>query len=382
MRLHQRPADDRIAGGRGLIDALPRRRVLAGGAGLAGALALPGCATVPLAAARSDCPPPIDVALDRVIRTQAGLRPFRPAGFRVEAEQLGPTRLVHNYGHGGSGWTLAWGTARLATALGLPGHTGSVAVIGAGIAGLTTARLAQEAGFPVTIYAGERPEDTTSAVAGGQFHPTGTHARGAVTAEWRADYLRALDYAFRRQQLLVGDDWGVRWLTTYVEREPEAKITATFPPAARAVAARANPFGRPMSRYDTLYTETGRFLRRLLNEIEADGGRLVLHRFTGPAELAALPERLVFNCTGLGARELVGDTSLTPIKGQLAILLPQPEVRYALSTDAGYAFPRPDGIVLGGTWERGVEDMSADPGAIAQIVARHRRFFQGFGCPA
>ena len=356
--------------------------MLAGGAGAA-ALLLPGCATVPLGRTRAECAAPIDVAADRVIRTQAGLRPFRPAGFRVEAEALGDGRLVHNYGHGGAGWTLAWGTARLAVDAGLPGHTGPVAVVGAGVVGLTTARLAQEAGFPVTLYADRRPEDTTSAVAGGQFHPTGTHRRGAVTEAWRADYLRALDYAFRRQQLLVGDDWGVRWLTTYVEGErPEGRLTPTFPPAARVVPAAENPFGRPMTRYDTLYTETGRFLRRLTNEIEADGGRLALRRFGGLDEVAALPERLVFNCTGLGARELAGDASLTPIKGQLAILLPQPEVRYALSSEAGYAFPRPDGIVLGGTWERGEEDVAVDPAAIARIVERHRRFFAGWRCPA
>ena len=361
---------------------LARREVLAGGAA-ATALLLPGCATVPVASTRAECPPPMDVALDRVIRTQAGLRPFRPAGFRVEVEALGDGRLVHNYGHGGSGWTLAWGTARLAVDAGLPGHAGPVAVVGAGIAGLTTARLVQEAGFPVTLYAAARPEDTTSAVAGGQFHPTGTHQRGAVTESWRGDYLRALDYAFRRQQLLVGDDWGVRWLTTYVEGErPEERLTATFPPASRVVPAAENPFGRPMVRYDTLYTETGRFLRRLLNEIEADGGRLILRRFDTPTDLATLPERLVFNCTGLGARELVGDTTLTPIKGQLAILLPQPEVRYALSTGAGYAFPRPDGIVLGGTWQRGEEDVNVDPAAITRIVERHRRFFTGWRCPA
>lgn len=349
-----------------------------------GALALPGCATLPPAAtAPADCPPPIDVALDRVIRTQAGLRPYRPAGFRVEAEQLGPTRLVHNYGHGGSGWTLAWGTGRLAIGEGLPGHAGPVAVIGAGIAGLTTARLAQEAGFPVTIYAAARTPETTSDFAGGQFHPFGFFRSDRVTPEWRARYLQALDYAFRRMQLLVGDEWGVRWLTTYVEGErPERKLTATFPPAARVVPAAANPFGRPMSRYETLYIETSHFLRRLTREIVADGGRMEARRFADIGEVLELPERLVFNCTGLGARELVGDATLMPIKGQHAILLPQPEIRYAFSVDEGHAFPRPDGIVLGGTWERGVEDATVDPATIERLVERHRRLFAEFRCPA
>ncbi len=325
----------------------------------------------------------MDVAADRVIRTQAGLRPYRPAGYRVEAERFGPTTLVHNYGHGGAGWTMAWGTARLATAQGLPGHSGPVAVIGAGIVGLTTARLAQEAGYAVTLYAAARTPETTSDLAGGQFHPFSLFRPQSVTPEWRARFVQALDYSFRRMQLSVGDDRGVRWLTTYVEgTRPEARLTATFPPAARAVPIDQNPFGRPMTRYETLYTETSRYLARLQSDIVADGGRLVARRFSDLDQVLALPERLIFNCTGLGARELVGDTTLVPIKGQLAILLPQPEVRYALSTDAGYAFPRPDGIVLGGSYERGREDDAVEPAAIGRIVERHRRFFADYRCPA
>ena len=40
------------------------------------------------------------------------------------------------------------------------------------------------------------------------------------------------------------------------------------------------------------------------------------------------------------------------MRGQLAILLPQPEIRYAFTGEAGYMFPRADGILLGGTFER------------------------------
>ena len=129
-------------------------------------------------------------------------------------------------------------------------------------------------------------------------------------------------------------------------------------------------------------SQTGRFLRQLSRDVLLAGGRFEVRRFAGPAEIAALPERLVFNCTGLGARELFGDTELVPIRGQLAVLLPQPEVRYAFTGDAGYMFPRADGILLGGTFERGVEEAVTEPEAIARIVASHGRLFGAFRCTA
>ena len=96
--------------------------------------------------------PPVRVSEDRVIRTVVGLRPHRPSGFRVEREQVGDTVVIHNYGHSGGGITLSWGTAKLATDMGLTGYVGRVAVLGSGVIGLTTARMAQDAGYAVTIY--------------------------------------------------------------------------------------------------------------------------------------------------------------------------------------------------------------------------------------
>ena len=90
----------------------------------------------------------------------------------------------------------------------------------------------------------------------------------------------------------------------------------------------------------------------------------------------------MFNCTGLGSRELFGDQELQPARGQLAILEPQPEVRYAFTGGPGYMFPRPDGIVLGGTFELDQWDTTPEPAAIARILAAHKRFFAGFRCTA
>src|SRR5204862_8274467 len=124
----------------------------------------------------------------RGIRRGVGLRPYRRRGFVVRGEALGDRALVHNYGHGGGGSTLSWGRSKLAVEQGLPGHGGAVAVIGAGVMGLSTARLVQEAGFPVTIYAAALPPDTTSNIAGGQFHPFSVFDKDAASPQFMAQF--------------------------------------------------------------------------------------------------------------------------------------------------------------------------------------------------
>lgn len=364
---------------------IDRRQLLRPGALAGGALLLPGCATMASrSSARPGCLPPVNVAPERVIRTMAGLRPYRAPGFVVRPEALGDKRLVHNYGHGGAGITLSWGSSRLAIQLGLQGHEGAVAVLGAGVMGLSTARLVQEAGFPVTLYAKALPPETTSNIAGGQFHPFGHYDHDRVTPEWQTQFAAALDYSWRRFQIMVGDDYGIRWLPTYVERDtPERQLLPTFPPNNRLLRPDEHPFlGQGMACYDTLYVEVGRYLRQMIRDVETAGGRIAIRDFATLADIASLPERLVFNCTGLGARALFGDQELRPARGQLAIIEPQPEIRYAYTGNAGYMFPRADGILLGGTFELDQWDATPQPETIAGIIASHQRLFGAFRCTA
>jgi glycine/D-amino acid oxidase-like deaminating enzyme len=353
---------------------------------LGSAALLSGCATVAGGPRRvAGCTPlaPVKVDASRVIRTVAGLRPYRRQGFVVRAEALGEKKLVHNYGHGGAGITLSWGSSKLATDLGLPGHSGPVAVLGSGVMGLSTARLVQDAGFPVTIYAAQLPPDTTSNIAGGQFHPFALYREDSITPEWKAQFLRALEYSWRRFQIMVGDDYGIRWLPTYDEGDAPDLYTPDYPPINEVLSPPDFPFPLDHAvRYDTMYIETGRYLRQMTHDVELAGGKIEVRRFATPADITALPESLVFNCTGLGSRDLFGDTDLHPARGQLAILLPQPEVQYAYMGSSGYMFPRPDGIVLGGTFELDQWDANPDPKDIAGILASHRRFFSAFRCTA
>ena len=363
---------------------LDRRSFAIGSTGL-----LTGCATVgPRSVRPSNCSPlaPVKVDETRVIRTVAGLRPYRAPGFVVRAEPLGDKKLVHNYGHGGAGITLSWGSSKLATDLGLPGHRGPVAVIGAGALGLTTARLVQEAGFPVTVYAKALAPHTTSNIAGGQISPFGHFREGSVTPEWRRQFQAAMDYSWRRWQIMVGDDYGIRWLPTYEEtRRPahQGDWLDPYYPNSRKLSPGQHPFPvEEVVSFDTMYVETGRFLRQTMRDILTAGGRFEVREFADPAAIGTLPEKVVFNCTGLGARQLFGDHELQPVRGQLAVLLPQPEVRYAFAGEAGYMFPRADGILLGGTFERDVWDATPDPADIARIVRSHQQLFAGFRCSA
>src|SRR5687767_15087711 len=99
------------------------------------------------------------------------LRPFRAAGPRLDSEMVGDKLVVHNYGHGGSGWSLSWGSADIVVKQALARGERDIAVIGCGALGLTAALVAQRAGARVTIYAKELMPHVRSAKATGVWSP-------------------------------------------------------------------------------------------------------------------------------------------------------------------------------------------------------------------
>jgi D-amino-acid oxidase len=120
------------------------------------------------------------------------------------------------------------------------------------------------------------------------------------------------------------------------------------------------------------------YLNALLRDFVLFGGKLVIQEFSSLEAVLALKEPAVVNCTGLGAKALFHDEELTPIKGQLSILIPQPDVDYCtLGPDGLYMFPRCDGILLGGTHEEGVWDLEPDREQAQQIVSAQTDLFRG-----
>jgi D-amino-acid oxidase len=107
-------------------------------ASLLGSGVLAGCSTAPGSSFDAGPPlAPIRSRTDRIFDIAVCLRPFRPAGPRMDTERLGDTLVVHNYGHGGSGWSLSWGSSARAVRLAMQASPSEVAVIGCGILGLT-----------------------------------------------------------------------------------------------------------------------------------------------------------------------------------------------------------------------------------------------------
>ncbi len=332
---------------------------------------------------------PVIVSPDRVIRTIVGLRPFRPSGFVVKAEQADEKTIVHNYGHGGAGITLSWGTAHLAEQFVRKTGKKEVAVIGSGAVGLATARLLVERGYKVAIYTKDLPPNTTSNIAGGQWFPFTVYDVDQLTSDFEEQFWNAADFAYKRYQTMVGEYYGVRWLPNFQMADTPLPTNGLFSrtgplfpmlPEFSELGPAKHPFPfRYARRFDTMFIQPPVYLDAMLRELRISGVPIEVRAFSDSKELQSLPEPVIVNCTGLGAKELFGDEELTPIKGQLTVLLPQEEVAYATMPPELYMFPRRDGIVLGGTHERGVWDLHPDPDETTRILAQHSDIFRRMG---
>lgn len=320
----------------------------------------------------------------REIRTIVGLRPFRKSGFVLRAETAGDKTIVHNYGHGGAGVTLSWGCAALAVdaAPALPDAAG---VIGAGVIGLTTALTLARKGVKATIYAAETSPNTTSDIAAALWEPAMLYEPENAGEAFLSQFKTAARIAHGVfESLADAHGSGVRRirLLHLAEKPPE---TPSAPPTEGEDlypnrAAEENPtrfFGYPHTeRMHALMIDMDVYMKALAEEFAQTGGRIVERRFDTPDDILALEESLAFNCTGLGARALFGDEELTPVRGQLTLIEPQPEIDYGYVLDSAedgllYMFPRQSAIALGGTAGHGDWSREIDEAERTRILAGH-----------
>jgi glycine/D-amino acid oxidase-like deaminating enzyme len=349
-----------------------RRRFLTGAGAVAVLGALDGCRFAPGDASGNGAPPlqlaRLRASVDRITRITVCTRPFRAQGPRFDVETVGAKTVIHNYGHGGSGWSLSWGSGAIVTSKAMATGERDIAVIGGGALGLTTALLLQRAGARVTIYAKDLFPNVRSAYATGLYTPDSRicleeHATPAFKQTW-AQMARLSFQTYLGFLGVAGTP--VEFVDSYFVSDDHASEAARSVPAGKPAFAelqreligdliprpvdfepgRHSLGQRHLRRNTQLMFNLASYARTLTADFTANGGRFEIVEFHTPADFARLKEKTLVNATGFGARALFGDQSIVPVRGQLARTIPEADVRYGLFYKNVGFVPRRDGLVF------------------------------------
>lgn len=345
---------------------------------------------------------PIRALPDRVINITVCLRPFRQAGPRIETEQIGDTLVVHNYGHGASGWSLSWGSANLAIQKALVNSPTHIAVVGCGIIGLTSALMAQRAGAQVTIYARDLLPQTRSSRAQAFWGPGGGGGvRGMVPQGFVEQMEQMSRFSFRSFVQYGGfPGMPVEWRDQYAlsdtpfneipraaanTQEPEfvnySSNLSDLMPKAQELPEGSTPFPvKYVRRSESMIFNIPEFSHLLMKDFYMAGGKFVRRVFHTPNDLTSLPEKTVINCPGYEARQWWRDSSITPRRGQINWLAPQSEVDYGLNYKGVLVTSRRDAIGVqghfGGDWNNSSEmpDRAESDRSVSVLTELFSRF--------
>lgn len=241
-----------------------------------------------------------------------------------------------------------------------------VIVVGGGVVGLTTAVVLAEGGARVRIRTREPAELTTSAVAGGLWWPYRIEPEELVGA-WALTTLAVYEELAARSgetgvRMVEGvhGETALDGLGAWASRVPGLRVATADEYPGVGLWARLPLVDMPVH------------LRWLRERFVAAGGVVESRTVT---DLAAVGAPVVVNCTGLGARELVPDPSVRPVRGQLVVVENPGVTTWLTSADhsgskSTYFIPQPGRLILGGTAEEDAWSLTPDPVVAEEIVRR------------
>lgn len=306
-----------------------------------------------------------DISKENIIGTNVGIRPFRRTGIRIEPEKIDDKLIIHNYGYGGSGLTLSFGGVQevLEILEGQKNPSKIVAILGAGVVGLTTAYDLQEKGYEVHIYADEWSPNLTSNVAAGIWSPLIFPKN--LSAEKTHLHLRMEENSKHRFLKSIGDNpefMGVRFIPSY-----------SFKTQASQESNRTNQREEITAHFDNGMTKKGRriyelgidgqlFMNDLYLKIKQRGAVLKQCHLESLEDVLSLKESIIINCTSMGSVKLFNDQEFIPVRGQIVYLKHQKNIDYLYfhnidndPNDSNIFFvsvyPWSDRIILGGVYE-------------------------------
>lgn len=244
-----------------------------------------------------------------------------------------------------------------------------ILVLGSGVSGLTTALTLFDAGHTPRIWARDLPPNTTSNVSAAIWYPYRAFPEEKVTAWGAAAYERFV-------ALLETPEAGVVMRETFDLRgEPSADPWwADAVPAVRRATAAELPDGyRDGFVLSAPVIDTSIYMSYLLAQYRARGGQIE-QRTVSSLDEALASSPVVVNCTGLGAREVAGDTEIYAARGQVMRIKANGYERALLDNygpnHVAYIVPRISDIVLGGTDVEGDERLEVDASLNPGILAR------------
>jgi D-amino-acid oxidase len=254
-----------------------------------------------------------------------------------------------------------------------------VLVIGAGVIGLTTAICLAEAGISVAIAAAEPPQETTSAAAGALWGPHLVGMDGRVSRWADVTLARFAEYGAPG----IGAnalDGIVRTASGIAARRAEEAAPPEFAAEmalAPCQAAEVPPGYGSAWRMSAPVVAMPGYLDYLAERYGRAGGTTPFPAkidSLGDARVLAPSARVIVNCTGCGARDLVPDRDVTPVRGQVVVTSNPGLTEFFVGTgadpgDLTYLFPHGDEIVLGGTEEPGNWSREPDPATAERIIA-------------
>ena len=242
-------------------------------------------------------------------------------------------------------------------------------VIGAGVSGLSTAILLQETGWSVRIWAADQLRQTTSSVAAALWYPYKAYPENLVLEWGRRTYdMLATLTADPATGVVLREGIELRR-----QPVPDPWWRAAVPHFRRPDPAELPPGYRDGYVFTVPIIEMPVYLRYLTERFITAGGAIEQRDLRALTEATAACA-LVVDCAGLGARKLVRDALLQPIRGQIVRVRNPGLTRFVLDEEhpAGvtYIVPRTTDCILGGTAVEDDWDTRPDPAIAADILER------------
>jgi len=243
-------------------------------------------------------------------------------------------------------------------------------IVGCGVIGLTTAICLREAGVDAGIVAAELPPATTSSVAAAVWYPYKAYPEDRVLS-WGSRTFRVFEELSDTPESGVLMREGVE---LWRERVPDPWWAGAVPSVRRCGADELPPGYVDGHAFAAPIVEMPIYLSYLMDRFDATGGSVQRRALSSLDEIDA---RVVVNCVGLGARDLVDDASMEPIRGQVVRVRNPGLERFVLDEEnpegVTYIVPRSGDCILGGTADEGEWDLEPDPETAAGILRRCTR---------